>query len=238
MPRGGRLESSASILAHVRSFLAEPAPARFSDDTLYRFIDLAAHEVGEDTGMVRSGTTLTWPAGQSVVNLGPPQEDYLAVISVHWHYENEPDRLWPIEVLSSERLRELLVGDGNVRTGLPRYLEIVESYTPPPHTFEIRLRIWPTPDNDGTLVFAYAALPWTPLVGDAATTVISVRKAFRDLVVIKALQYCYENLGRHDLMQFKQAQYDEMLRGVRVRLLDQTTDAYEELIDDHRFDYV
>jgi hypothetical protein len=235
VPKGGLYGTQRQLLEALRRRLAEPGPSRFADETLYGFLDEAAHEVAEDTGCVTTALVLSWPADTVSIDIQDDAFDFVQILGCYW-IPTGSDKRYEIEIVSNEKFFDLRA---NPASGIPTYGAIVESYTETPgYAIRKYLRLWPTPSGDGTVRIIFTILPWSVPAADRATTVIPIRRAWRDLVIIKALAHCYENLGRPDLKEQKEREYERMLSGVRLKILDYTTSSYEEMFDGHNFGYV
>lgn len=240
MPKGGPLQTIEEILQFVRRFLAEPGPSRFSDATLYAFIDLAAQEVAEDTGCNQTRLEVNWAANISAVDLESDIFDIICFVQVLW-LPADPNVDMPRYELQFIPVEQMTAYSPDI-TGIPSKYSLHEwtTYggTPPSVQLQKIIRLYPTPSDNGRLRIHYVSLAPNPAAADRPTQPIGVRRAWRDLVIHKALQYAYENLGRPDMAREQQVYYEQMLSGVRLRLLDNTTTSYVDYFDGHRFDYV
>lgn len=238
MNRGGPLNTSQDLLVMLRRFLAEPGPSRFADETLYGFIDLATHEVSEDTGSAITRLTINVAANQNTYDTQSDLFHFVSIIGVRFYPDPADSANFRVlEWVSPEEMEHLR---GSV-TGIPSrysFYEKLENLGGPSPFMRQDLVLYPTPSQAGLVEITATVLAATPSAAERPTERGLIRRAWRDLVIQKALAYAYENLGRPDMAQEKERRYQEMLSGVRLRLLNYTTSNYEHVFDAHRFGYV
>lgn len=230
MNRGGPLRTTQDIMHYLRRLLAEPGPSRFSDETLYAFINLAAHEVSEDTGASLAYHTVPAVTGQDIYDIQQQLFHLVSVLAVR--YYPDPANRQYFHVLQWVSPEEMEKCRGTT-TGVPCKYSIYDKIETlsDPTPLQSRLVVYPTPSENGEIEILASVIAATAEPAERADWPPVVRRAWRDLVIIKAMAYCYENLGRPDMAAERNRAYEQMLSGVRLRILNHTTSNYEQIFD-------